>query len=161
MKFQFIITNLAGGGAERVLITLAFGLSERGHDVELILFEDRIDYCLPSTLNTTTLTKKAPSGWLGKRYLAHKLRSHLKSTPPADLIVSALPFANEVSVLSNLKNHWCRVDSILGMEINNLAAKNSSKAKRRLSRYRRLLNSRDRKSVVVGKSVYNGGGRLI
>ena len=29
-----------------------------------------------------------------------------------------------------------------GMEINNLAAKNSSKAKRRLSRYRRLLNSR-------------------
>ena len=40
----FILPNLAGGGAERSLLTVASGLVERGHGVDIVLFGARIHY---------------------------------------------------------------------------------------------------------------------
>ncbi|MDE0031432.1 MAG: glycosyltransferase [Deltaproteobacteria bacterium] len=40
----FVLPNLAGGGAERSLLTVANGLIERGHRVDIILFGARIHY---------------------------------------------------------------------------------------------------------------------
>ena len=44
MKIVFIIPSLKGGGAERVILTLANGFKKRGNDVYLLLINDEIDY---------------------------------------------------------------------------------------------------------------------
>jgi glycosyltransferase involved in cell wall biosynthesis len=38
-KIAFLIPNLAGGGAERVAVTLVGALADRGHDVDLLVME--------------------------------------------------------------------------------------------------------------------------
>ena len=44
MHVAFVLPNLAGGGAERSLLTVANGLIERGHRVDIVLFGARIHY---------------------------------------------------------------------------------------------------------------------
>ncbi|MBT5407262.1 MAG: glycosyltransferase, partial [Gammaproteobacteria bacterium] len=44
MKIVFILPSLKGGGAERVILTLANGFKKRGNDVYLLLINDEIDY---------------------------------------------------------------------------------------------------------------------
>lgn len=141
MRFAFVITNLAGGGAEKVVLTLAAGLAGRGHEAEVVLLENRVEHVVPKGIKVSCLMERAPRGWLGKRLLARRLARHLAE--PADLVVSALPFANEVAILAKLPRHWCRIDNTLGVEIDKLASgSNPSKARRRLARYRRLYGSR-------------------
>lgn len=140
MRFAFVITNLAGGGAEKVVLTLAAGLAARGHAAEVVLLENRVEHAVPEGVRISSLTERAPRGWLGKRLLARRLSRHLAE--PADLTVSALPFANEVAILAKLPRHWCRIDNTLGVEIDKLASGNPSKARRRLARYRRLYGAR-------------------
>ena len=43
-KILFVMADLRGGGAERVLITLANALHQRGHDVRILLFHSLIAY---------------------------------------------------------------------------------------------------------------------
>lgn len=140
MKIGFVVTNLAGGGAEKVILTLANGLTRRGYEVEVVLLENHIEHAVPAGVAVSYLTEKAPRGWLGKRLLARRLRHHLTRSP--DLLISALPFANEVTILAGLPRHWCRIDNTLGVEIDKLAASSPGKAQRRLARYRRLYNRR-------------------
>jgi heptosyltransferase-3 len=140
MRFGFVITNLAGGGAEKVILTLAAGLTRRGHEVEVVLLENRVEHTVPEGVCVSCLAQKAPRGWLGKRLLARRLRRHLARPP--DMLISALPFANEVAILAGLPRHWCRIDNTLGVEIDKLTTSNPGKARRRLARYRRLYNSR-------------------
>ena len=44
MKIVFILPSLKGGGAERVILTLANGFKKKGSDVYLLLINDEIDY---------------------------------------------------------------------------------------------------------------------
>ena len=44
MHVAFVLPSLAGGGAERSLLTVANGLIERGHRVDIVLFGARIHY---------------------------------------------------------------------------------------------------------------------
>ena len=55
-----------------------------------------------------------------------------------DIVVSALPFANEIAYIANLKRHWYRIDNTLGSEIKNLNISNPAKAERRLKRYQKI-----------------------
>ncbi len=142
MKFKFVITNLSGGGAEKVLLILAETLVDRGHEVELIIFENLIEYEIYRGIKVTVLTEKLTRGWLGKRIMAFRLKKYIAQSNGADLIVSALPFSNEVACLANLKNHWCRIDNTLGAEIDNLSIRSPQKAKRRLKRYLKMYNKK-------------------
>lgn len=141
MNFTFVITNLAGGGAEKIILRLATGLVQRGHDAEIVLLENRIEHAVPEGVVVTALTSHASKGWLGKRLLAYRLRRHL-GRRHHDLMVSTLPFADEVTILARLPHHWCRIANTLGIEIDKLAAHRSGKAQRRLARYRRLYKTR-------------------
>ena len=38
-RIAFFLPSLAGGGAERVMLNLALGLSERGYPVDIVLAE--------------------------------------------------------------------------------------------------------------------------
>lgn len=150
MKFSFIITNLAGGGAEKVILSLAEGLSQRGHETEVVLLEDRVQHQASAGVNLVVLGKRIKRGWLGKRLMAWRLRRHFAAGSTPDLIVSALPFANEVAILAKLPKHWCRIDNNLGTEIDQLAQGNPAKARRRLARYRHLYGRRPLIAVSAG-----------
>lgn len=148
MRFAFVLTNLAGGGAEKAILKLAAALSGRGHDAEVVILERRIDHAVPPGVKVHALTERISRGWLGKRLLARRLRRYLADR--RDLLVSTLPFADEVTTLADLPRHWCRIANTLGSEVDKLAVGGTAKARRRLARYRRLYDARPLIAVSGG-----------
>ena len=154
MKFALFTTNLAGGGAEKALAKIASGLAARGHEVDFIVCEDAGNhagnhagnYAPPAGCRFHALAARAGHGWLGKRRLAWRLRRHLASNPH-DLLVSTLPFADEVAALAGATRHVCRIANTLSAEIARLPA---AKAQRRAERYRALYGSRRLVAVSQG-----------
>lgn len=151
MRFCFVLTNLSGGGAEKAVLKIAHGLLGRGHSVDLVLFEGGGDYDLPAGIGQHVLVPRgrASKGWLGKRRLAWRLAGIVRGLAP-DVVVSTLPFADEVAVLANLPNHWCRIANTLSVEIARLAQSSPGKAARRLARYRALYGQRSLIAVSAG-----------
>jgi glycosyltransferase involved in cell wall biosynthesis len=90
---------------------------------------------------------------LGKRLAARKisrLLGHLASEAPFQLLVSTLPFADEVAILARAPAHWCRIANTLSAEVSRLASKDPAKAARRISRYRRMYGGRSLIAVSEG-----------
>jgi len=156
MNFIFVITNLAGGGAERAIINLATLLSERAHSVNLILLEDRVEHSLSDAINlhfATPRGHKMGHGWLSKRLVAGRL-AHLwrkiNTQKPIDLTVSTLPFCDEVVRLARLPRIRFRIANTLSAEIDRLERRSNSKAKRRLARYRAVYKNQALIAVSEG-----------
>ena len=150
MNFVLFTTNLAGGGAEKALAKIAGGLAGRGHEVNFIVCEDAGDdaanYAPPAGCRFHALAKHASHGWLGRRWLAWRLR-RLLAAHPYDLLVSTLPFADEVAALAGALHHVCRIANTLSAEIGRLPP---GKAQRRTARYRELYGSRRLVAVSQG-----------
>ncbi|MFN0263267.1 glycosyltransferase [Tepidamorphus sp. 3E244] len=103
MRFAFFITDLAGGGAERVTVNLADALHARGHDVTITTVRARYAYQAADGIAISPLVQKReplanllwriyPLGGRLKRRLAE-----LEREGPIDLMVSALPFADAIA----------------------------------------------------------------
>jgi len=147
MKFALFTTNLAGGGAEKALAKIGSGLAGRGHEVDYIVCEDAGHYPPPAGCRFRPLGARASHGWLGKRRLAWRLKRELATNPP-DLLLSTLPFADEVASLARVPRHVCRIANTLSAEIARLPA---TKAARRFARYRAMYA--DRPLVAVSRGV--------
>lgn len=147
MKFAFITTNLAGGGAEKALLKLGAELAGRGHEIHLVLLEHHVEHLLPAGIRLHALTRRGRrllKGALGKMFAVLRLRrliSTLAGPRAFDLIVSTLPFADEVAVRASLPRHWCRIANTLSAEIARLHERDPAKARRRLHRYRRIYGT--------------------
>lgn len=150
MRFVFVVTNLAGGGAEKAVLKLADRLAQRGHRAQIVLLENRIEHEAPATVDIAVVPGTFGRGWFGKRLLARRLAAHVRRSGAPDLIVSTLPFADEVAALAQLPRHWCRIANTLGSEIDRLAERDPAKAARRLARYRALYGRRPLIAVSAG-----------
>ncbi|MDP3514999.1 MAG: glycosyltransferase [Sulfuritalea sp.] len=146
MRFALFTTNLAGGGAEKALAKIASGLAARGHEVDFIVCEDAGQYPPPAGCRFHVLAARAGHGWLGKRRLAWRLNRVLAANPH-DLLVSTLPFADEIAALARAPRHVCRIANTLSAEIARLPA---AKAQRRAARYRGLYRTRPLVAVSQG-----------
>ncbi len=146
MRFALFTTNLAGGGAEKALAKIGSGLAERGHDVEFIVCEDAGRHAAPAGCRFTALSARAGHGWLGKRRLAWKLARLLRESKH-ELLVSTLPFADEVAALSRAPRHACRIANTLSAEVARLP---DDKGPRRKDRYRTLYGARPLVAVSRG-----------
>ncbi len=152
MKLAFVTTNLRGGGAEKAMCKLAALLAGRGHEAHLVLLENIVEHAVPAGVRISALTRpgqKAAKGFAGKRWLAWRLNrliARLAGDRPFDLIVSTLPFADEVSRLARLPRLWHRIANTLSAEIDTLARRCPTKAERRRGKYRRLY---DRANLVA------------
>lgn len=146
MKFALFTTNLAGGGAEKALAKIAGGLAARGHEVDFIVCENAGSHVPPAGSGFHALSARAGHGWLGKRQLAWRLR-RLLAARPHDLMVSTLPFADEVAMLAHAPRHVCRIANTLSAELARLPA---NKAQRRAARYSKLYGSRPLVAVSQG-----------
>jgi len=94
-KIAFFLQDLAGGGAERVMLTLAGGFADRGHDVDLVLVRAEGD-CLadvPSNVRLVTL------GTRRTVYCVPRLARYLRRERPVAL-VSALVHVNIAAILA-------------------------------------------------------------
>lgn len=146
MRIGFVVTNLAGGGAEKAVLKIAAALAARGHRSDVILLESVILHAVPPQVQlhaSTPAGRTISTGWLGKRLAARRLaqlHALLVREQPFDLLVSTLPFADEVARRARLPRHWCRIANTLSAEVARLGAKLASKSARRLARYRRLYD---------------------
>ena len=144
MKFAFITTNLRGGGAEKAMLKLAALLAGHGHETHLVLLEHRVEHALPSEVKLSALTRPGKiigKGFFGKHLLGLRLKHHmarLAGDTPFNLILSTLPFADEVAKLAKLPRLWHRIANTLSAEIEQLAQRSASKAERRRAKYQRL-----------------------
>lgn len=146
MRFALFTSNLAGGGAEKALAKIGSGLAGRGHEVDFVVCEHAGLHPPPIGCGFHALTNRASHGWLGKRRLASRLRGLLASHPH-DLLVSTLPFADEVAALAGVPRHVCRIANTLSAELARLPA---AKSQRRAARYRKLYGSRRLVAVSQG-----------
>lgn len=155
MKAAFVTTNLKGGGAEKAVLGIANGLAARGHAVHVVLLERLLDHAPPAgvTLHALTATgTEAVKGWFGKRAAAWRLRrlfGKLGAVAPFDLVVSTLPYCDEVVALAGLRPAWFRIANTLSAEIE-LLGHDQAKAQRRLRRYGRLYDGNNLLAVSDG-----------
>ena len=153
MKALLITSNLEGGGAQKAMLNLAKGLTDRGHDVTVLVFERQIEHSLRSGLKLETLLPAGSAlsgGWLGKRMLAWRLRRwfrHATRSAGFDLIISTLPLADEVVRRARLPGVWFRIANTLSSEIAGLGGR---KAERRRERYRKLYQAANIIAVSQG-----------
>ncbi|QBH98376.1 glycosyltransferase [Limnobaculum zhutongyuii] len=63
MRILFIIDGLPGGGAEKVVLTLAEGIKNLGHQVSLISLRDVCDYPIPAGIEYTVLSDDSRVFW--------------------------------------------------------------------------------------------------
>ncbi len=154
VRVAFITTNLASGGAEKALVNLARGLGARGHQTSLVLLEKRIEHEPPLGVELWSLgATRARRGWLGKRFSAWALKRllrRLSATGSFDMIVSTLPYCDEVVALARLPRVWYRIANTLSEEIERLRRRRPDKAARRLARYRRIYDAQNLIAVSDG-----------
>ena len=156
MKVALITTNLRGGGAEKNLVKLAVLLKQRGHDINLILLEHIVEHIVPEGINLHALTspgKPMGKGFLARRLHALRLRrvvTGMEQSQCFDLVISTLPFADEVVGLARLPRVWFRIANTLSAEIQALSQRSPSRAARRRKKYTRLYGSQNLVAVSDG-----------
>lgn len=153
MKIALVTTNLRGGGAEKVFLRLAEHLAERGHETHVVLLEHIVDHEVGAAVRLHALTAPGVAcnkGLAGKWLAAWRLRRLLTSLAravPFDLVISTLPFADEVAAKARLPRLWHRIANTLSAEIARLSR---AKAARRAARYRRLYGRANLIAVSEG-----------
>lgn len=156
MRIGFVVTNLAGGGAEKAVLNIASALAARGHRSDVLLLENVVAHEIPAAVRIRASTapgRAISTGWLGKRMAARRLallHAQLAREQPFQLLVSTLPFADEVARRARLPRHWCRIANTLSAEVARLGAAQAAKSARRLARYRRLYEGRPLIAVSQG-----------
>lgn len=152
MRFALIVSDLSGGGAEKAMLNMAALLSGHGHLVDLVLLEDKCEHVVPPGMGIQALAApgKISHGWFGKRFAAWKLHRLLRGGDGYHLIVSTLPFADEIVHLARLPRHCCRIANTLTSEIERLASDNPTRAARRRRRYLTLYRSHQLIAVSQG-----------
>jgi len=166
MRIGFILTNLAGGGAEKAVLNIAAGLTECGHRTDIIALEHVVVHAVPAGTGFHALTRegqKTSRGWVGKRLAARKLArliGQLAHEAPFQLLISTLPFADEVAMLAGTPALWCRIANTLSAEVERLESSAAQKAARRIARYRRMYSARQLIAVSegVGEDLRTGIG---
>ena len=118
-KICFIINSLTGGGAERLVVTLADEMARRGISVHIITLFDNCNYRLAEGICYHTLAGNSDN-WFIKQKLGRKLRGMvdaLEAESPFDLIIANLLRSSEVVRRAGLKNvHYC-INNPLGEQI--------------------------------------------
>ena len=76
MRILFVIDGLPGGGAEKVVLTLAERFLRQGERVSLFSLRDVCDYALPEGLDYQVVSDRSRTPWRhSQRRAAGRIRS--------------------------------------------------------------------------------------
>ena len=98
MKIDFLINSLSGGGAERVITTIANGFSKKGYSVKLITFNHNEFYSTNPEINRIKLHHGKIKNH-SVRSLINLFFFYLKSKNRPDVLVSFMPKTNSIAIL--------------------------------------------------------------
>ena len=118
-KICFIINSLTGGGAERLVVTLAGEMARRGIKVHIITLFDSCNYKLAEGICYHSLAGNSDN-WFIKQKLGRKLRwmvDALEEESPFDLIIANLLRSSEVVRKAGLKDVQYCINNPLGEQI--------------------------------------------
>jgi len=158
-KIALLVTNLAGSGAEKVVLNLAEMFKKHGEEVHIFLLEDIVSYDVEG-LNIHTLTSKRAFYKLlkgiGDYLLGKKLQTKInklnQDNKAFDLILSNLPSADRVAVQANLPNTYYVIHTSYSMEIEEFKKRNkTTRANKKEKLYHRLY--KDKKLIAVSKGI--------
>lgn len=112
-RIAIAIDSLAGGGAEKVMLTLAEGLMAQGHHVHLLVMEPRLEHALPDNLRISYCfeqTKNLDSFWR-YRTAAKQLKAKITEIETAeghfDLFISNLHQTNLLMIEAGVAPLYC------------------------------------------------------
>lgn len=142
MIIYFVITNLWGGGAQKAILKLAETLQKSINEVAVITLEAGSAYEIPPGIRVLSLEAQSKKWgrWFSRRLAAYKLKSLLKKLKPADLVISTLPYADEVVFLAGIRQHVARVANTLGMELGRMREKSRLRSYLRYRKYQRIYS---------------------
>jgi len=149
----FVITSLVGGGAEKVVLTLASEMVRQGHEVDVYVLTGRSNYHAELGVNVNFLShvNKVPSLCRGlfykrtaRKFLA-RVRERESVCGKHDLIFYNLPEDYVLGDMAQLDNsYYCLHTSIL-MSLNDQMRRSKSRYKSLKKRYEML----DGKNVIA------------
>ena len=150
----FVLPNLAGGGAERIALTLAHGLQRQGHHVHIFLLGNLIQHAIPEGIQLHVLSETGRVSrwkWRNHKALAKILKQQMGCMHhrPFDLVVSHLLDADRVVRAADLPNTWFCIHNTLSVP---LAKMKPSKRQRRLKRYHRTYDGQQLICVSHGSA---------
>jgi glycosyltransferase involved in cell wall biosynthesis len=157
-KIALVATNLAGSGAEKVVLNLARMFEKKGNEVHIFLLEDMISY-ETGGLNIHTLSKKRDLykmfKGLGDYLLAIRLKRKMETLCTTgerfDLILSNLPAADRVVSMADLPHTYYLIHTAYSMEIEEFhARKKHNRAQKKERLYHRLYRDKDLIAVSHG-----------
>ncbi len=159
-RIGLIITNLVGGGAEKVVLHLARMFQKRSIDVHIFLLEDYICYDVDG-LNIHTLSKKRKKYKLlknkGERDLAKLLEKAIRKVEEDgikfDVLLSNLPATDRIVSRANLENNiYYIMHTAYSLEIEEFKKKGQFlRALRRKRLYQKLYN--DENLICVSQGI--------
>ncbi|WP_455198756.1 glycosyltransferase [Kaarinaea lacus] len=118
-KIAFLVSTLAGGGAQRFVTNLATEYANQGHEVHIFLQKKEVIYSLPDSIkihSLTSTTKKPRLKRLFKLVLGRRFRrqiQELSATKPFDLVISTMFGANLIARLSGIPGIVYRISNNL------------------------------------------------
>ena len=116
-KILMIIDSLGAGGAEKVTLNLSRTLIKSGHDVSIIIIQNRIDYDIDFDISIYSLNfskSKLRPNYLLFAYRLRKLVKQLESDgKPFDLIVSHLQISHRLVSLARIPYVYYCIHSYL------------------------------------------------
>ena len=111
MNIVIVIDSLVGGGAEKVMLTLAQEMVLKDHNVTILSLAQNIEYDIPTTLNVESLfsgrATKVDRFWQIKkniRVLETWFEQKLRQLGSIDIVLSNLDRSNNLLAQSKIKN---------------------------------------------------------
>lgn len=157
-SIAIVVTNLAGSGAEKVVLHLAEMFEKHGDEVHVFLLEDVISYDIKGAkihiLSKDRSLFKCFKGF-GDKLLAKKLKSMISAIEQEgkkfDLLLSNLPAADRVVAEANLPHTKYLIHTSYSMELNEFKQRGRVlKAIKKEKLYRSLYEGKELIAVSEG-----------
>ena len=124
MNIVIVIDSLVGGGAEKVMLTLAQEMVLKDHNVTILSLAQNIEYDIPTTLNVESLfsgrATKVDRFWQIKkniRVLEAWFEQKLRQLGSIDIVLSNLDRSNNLLAQSKIKNTHFVVHNSVNAEL--------------------------------------------
>ena len=151
-RILFVVDGLAGGGAEKNVLTLTAEMARRGLDAEIVTLRDERAYPVPEGVTLIPCYDTSPRRLrkideVGRR--ARLLDRALAGRPPCDLVISSLLTSDRIVANSSLADSaWYRVPNPLSVE--QLEATSGFKKARRRARLKGTYDGRKIIAISAG-----------
>ena len=150
-KYRVILfNNSLSGGAGKSILTLAEAMKEEDIDVYVVIYEDKIDYEIPQSVQVEVLDKKLHR--FKKSAIVDMLKEFYTKIGGADLIISNSSPSNKILSMANIEHTWHCVRSAETKNFSGIVGK--IKKRWRYYKYKKLYDNKKLITVSRGLKDY-------